>query len=109
MGKNVENSVIATGGGIVLRKQNQRLLKEIGKRVYLKVPQEELQQRLKNDRNRPLLKKKETKTVVQNMMKERGLLYEQAEYIVDAGLRSPNQIVSEIINKLCNGNHDHNF
>ena len=107
--KNVENSVIATGGGIVMREQNQRLLQEIGKRVYLKVPQEELQYRLKNDRNRPLLKKKDPETVVQKMMKERVLLYEQAEYIVDAGHRSPNQIVSEIINKLCNEDHDNNF
>ena len=107
--KNVENSVIATGGGIVLREQNQRLLQEIGKRVYLNVPQEELQQRLKNDRNRPLLKEKDPETVVQKMMKERVLLYEQAEYIVDAGQRSPQKIASEIINKLCNEDHDNNF
>lgn len=107
--KNVENSVIATGGGIVLREQNQRLLQEIGKRVYLNVPQEELQQRLKNDRNRPLLKKKDPETVVQKMMKERVLLYEQAEYIVDAGQRSPQKIASEIINKLCNEDQNNNF
>ena len=107
--KNVENSVIATGGGIVLREQNQRLLQEIGKRVYLNVPQEELQQRLTKDRNRPLLKKKDPKTVIQKMMKERVLLYEQAEYIVDAGQRSPQKIASEIINKLCNEDHDNNF
>ena len=107
--KNVENSVIATGGGIVLREQNQRLLQEIGKRVYLNVPQEELQQRLKNDRNRPLLKKKDSETVVQKMMKERVLLYEQAEYIVDAGQQSPQKIASEIINKLYNEDHDNNF
>ena len=107
--KNVENSVIATGGGIVLREQNQRLLQEIGKRVYLNVPQEELQQRLKYDRNRPLLKKKDSETVVQKMMKERVLLYEQAEYIVDTGQRSPQKIASEIINKLCNEDHDNNF
>ena len=107
--KNVENSVIATGGGIVLREQNQRLLQEIGKRVYLNVPQEELQQRLKNDRNRPLLKKKDPETLVQKMMKKRVLIYEQAEYIVDTGQRSPQKIASEIINKLCNEDHDNNF
>ncbi len=107
--KNVENSVIATGGGIVLSEQNQRLLQEIGQRVYLNVPQEELQQRLKNDRNRPLLKKKDPETVVEKMMKERVLLYEQAEYIVDTGQRSPQKIASEIINKLCNEEHDNNI
>ena len=107
--KNVENSVIATGGGIVLSEQNQRLMQEIGKRVYLNVPQKELQQRLKNDRNRPLLKKKDPETVVQKMMKERVLLYEEAEYIVDTGQRSPQKIASEIINKLCDEDYDKNF
>ena len=107
--KNVENSVIATGGGIVLREQNQRLMQKIGKRVYLNVPQEELLQRLKNDRNRPLLKKKDPETVVQKMMRERVLLYEQAEYIVDTGQRSPQKIASEIINKLSNEDHGNNF
>ena len=107
--KNVENSGIATGGGIVLREQNQKLLQGIGKRVYLNVPQEELQQRLKNDRNRPLLKTKDPENVVQKMMKERVLLYEQAEYIVDAGQRSPQKIASEIINKLCDEDCDKNF
>ncbi len=52
--KNIDNSVIATGGGIVLREENRKMLKGIGKRVYLRVPEEELARRLKNDRNRPL-------------------------------------------------------
>jgi len=107
--KNVENSVIATGGGMVLREQNQRMLQEIGKRVYLKVPQKELQHRLKKDTYRPLLKKNNSETVMQKMMKERVLLYEQAEYIVDAGQRSSQKIALEIINKLCNEDHDNNF
>ncbi|HAF89973.1 MAG TPA: shikimate kinase, partial [Deltaproteobacteria bacterium] len=47
--KSAENSVIATGGGIILRMQNQRMLQKIGKRVYLKVPRAELLKRVKND------------------------------------------------------------
>ena len=31
--KNIDNSVIATGGGIVLREENRKMLKGIGKRV----------------------------------------------------------------------------
>ena len=55
--KNVKNSVIATGGGIILREFNQGILKQIGRQVYLKVPKKELLQRLNNVKNRPLLTK----------------------------------------------------
>jgi shikimate kinase len=100
--KNVQNSVIATGGGIVLREQNQAMLQKIGKRVFLKVPQTELLQRLKNDRNRPLLNNKNPETVLKNMFAERSLLYEQAECIIETGQQSPKTIASDIIRKLCN-------
>ena len=107
--KNVNNSVIATGGGIILRTQNRVLLKEIGKRVYLKVAQAELLLRLKNDRNRPLMKDNDPKNVLNEMFAERGLLYEQAECIIETGQQSPQQIASEIIRKICNEDSDHNF
>jgi shikimate kinase len=99
---NMQNSVIATGGGIVLREQNQVILQKIGKRVYLKVPQAELLQRLKNDRKRPLLKEKNPESVLNKMFEERSLLYEKAECIMDTGHQSPQNIASEIIRKLCN-------
>ncbi|MDP7047744.1 MAG: shikimate kinase [SAR324 cluster bacterium] len=107
--KSVDNSVIATGGGIILRRQNRGMLQEIGKRVYLKVPQAELLQRLRNGRNRPLLKEKDPETVLNEMFAERDLLYEQAECIIETGQQSPQQIASEIIRKLCNEDSDHNF
>ena len=107
--KSVDNSVIATGGGIILRRQNRGMLREIGKSVYLKVPQVELLKRLKNDHNRPLLKEKDPVTVFNKMFAERDLLYEQAECIIVTGQQSPQQIASEIIKKLCNEDSDHNF
>jgi len=99
---NVQNSVIATGGGIVLREQNQVILQKIGKRVYLKVPQAELLQRLKNDRERPLLKEKNPESVLKKMFTERSLLYEKAECIMETSQLSPQKIASEIIRQLCN-------
>ena len=107
--KSVYNSVIATGGGIILRRQNQVILQEIGKRVYLKVPRAELLHRLQNDHNRPLLMGKNPETVLNEMYAERGLLYEQAECIIETGQQSTQQIASEIIRKLCNEDADHNF
>jgi len=89
--------------------QARKMLKGIGKRVYLRVPEEELARRLKNDRNRPLLMNNNPDIVVQGMLKERGLLYEQAECIIDTTQRSPHQIATEIAKKLCNADHDRNF
>ena len=107
--KSVNNSVIATGGGIILRRQNQRMLQKIGKRVYLKVPRAELLKRVKNDLKRPLLKDKDPETVLNEMYEERGLLYEQAECIIETAQKSQQQIASEIIRILFNENSDYNF
>ena len=107
--KDVQNSVISTGGGIILREYNQSILKQIGRQVYLKVPKEELLQRFKKVKNRPLLKNKDVETVLEEMFKYRSLLYEKAECIIDTGHQSPQQIASEIFSKLFNESKDHNI
>ena len=107
--KNVDNSVIATGGGIILREYNQGIIKQIGRQVYLKVTKEELLQRLKKVKNRPLLKDKDAETVLEEMYKERSLLYEKAECIINTGQQTPQQIASEIVRKLKNGEKDRNL
>ena len=89
--------------------QNQRMLQKIGKRVYLKVPRAELLKRVKNDLKRPLLKDKDPETVLNEMYEERGLLYEQAECIIETAQKSQQQIASEIIRILFNENSDYNF
>jgi shikimate kinase len=49
------NTIIATGGGLPCQPENQDLLKKSGFMVYLKVSQESINTRLKNDSSRPLL------------------------------------------------------
>ena len=100
--KNVKNSVIATGGGMILRRNNQDLLQEMGKQVYLKVPKKILLQRLKFDQNRPLLKVKNPEFVLKKMYEERCLLYEQADCIIETGQISPKQTVLKIIQRIRN-------
>ena len=43
------------------------------------------------------------------MYEERGLLYEQAECIIETAQKSQQQIASEIIRILFNENSDYNF
>ena len=104
--KNVKNSVIATGGGVILREYNQGIFKQIGRQVYLKVPKKELLQRLKKVKNRPLIKNKDTEIALEEMFKDRSLLYEKAECIIETGQQTPQQIASEIVRTLNNEDTD---
>ena len=98
--KNVDNTVIATGGGIILREQNREILLGLGKIVYLKVPQEVLLQRLNNDRSRPLFRGKNPEIVLSKMFEERSLLYEQAECIIEVDKKAPKETANLIIEKI---------
>jgi len=104
--KNVQNSVISTGGGIILREYNLSILKQIGRQVYLKVPKKELLQRLKKVNNRPLLKNKDSDTDLEQMFNDRSLLYEKAECIIETGQQTPQQIASEIVRIITNEHKD---
>ena len=107
--KDVRNSVISTGGGIILREYNRVILKQIGIQVYLKVPKKELLQRLIKVKNRPLFKNKDTGTALEEMFEDRNLLYEKAECIIDTGQQTPQQIALEIIRTLFDEDKDRNL
>ncbi|MCR5231105.1 MAG: shikimate kinase [Acholeplasmatales bacterium] len=66
----MDNLVIATGGGIIKNKDNKALID--GLCVYLECPLEELEKRLANDNQRPLLKTRSVKDILE----ERIPLYE---------------------------------
>ena len=51
----LEGIVLATGGGVVLLEENRRLLAARGTVVYLRATPEHLYERVRQDRNRPLL------------------------------------------------------
>ncbi len=107
--RDLHNSVISTGGGIILREYNQLLLKQIGRQVYLKVPKKELLIRLKKVKNRPLLKNKDVEIALEEMFEDRSLLYEKAECIIETGQQSPQQVATEIIRKFFNEDKDRNL
>ena len=54
------NIVLATGGGAVLFEPNRRLLSQHGTVVYLRATPQDLWQRTRHDRNRPLLQTAES-------------------------------------------------
>jgi len=96
----MDNLIISTGGGLVLKSENNALLKKNGKIVFLRASHETLSRRLHVDGTRPLLQTS-TESIrdrLSRLMKERTPIYEHvADYVVDVDGKEPEQIAKEII------------
>jgi len=88
------NTVISTGGGVVMNKINLDYLKKNGKTVFLKASFRTIEKRLKNDVCRPLF---EDKGKAKKLFLFRRSLYN--EY-ADLVINTDNQSVEEVVNKL---------
>lgn len=92
-------TVVATGGGIILTPWNRHFMREHGTVVYLRAPVSILVNRLAaspEEELRPTLTGKPLGEEVQEVLEQRDALYrEAAHYIVDA-THSPSQVISEI-------------
>ena len=92
--------VISTGGGLVLKKENNALLQENGKIVFLRASVETLAKRLKVDGERPLLQTstENLRDRLERLLKERAPVYEHvADFAVDVDGKTPETIAEEII------------
>ncbi|PLX17571.1 MAG: hypothetical protein C0601_07380 [Candidatus Muiribacterium halophilum] len=97
--KNVNNCVISTGGGIVLRPENRTLLSDMGTIFHLKASFEEILRRVEGTENRPLLDNIDKYECVSSLWKERKELYDIAHFEINTDLFDPQQI-SVLINML---------
>lgn len=77
-----ERLVIATGGGMAVREQNRRLLRELGSVVYLKASPETVYDRIKGDTGRPLLQCDNPLSRIKEMIAQREQFYEEASHTV---------------------------
>ncbi len=79
-----KNIIISTGGGMPCFYNNINIMNKAGKTIYLKTSLETLQERLKDDITRPLIKnksKEEIKKYIQATIKEREKYYLKAHFI----------------------------
>lgn len=95
-----DNLVISTGGGLVLKNENNVTLQKNGKIVFLRASLQTLNQRLVLDGTRPLLQAS-TESIsdrLSRLLKERTPVYEHvADYIVDVDGKTPLEIAQEIV------------
>ena len=95
-----QNSVVATGGGIVARSMNWGYL-HYGVVVWLDVPVDQLYDRLRSDTARPLLQEGDIKSKLQSLLKERERFYTQADVRVYAGVgEKPEAVATRAIEEI---------
>ena len=87
------NTVLSTGGGIVLSKENRNLLKDRGTVVYLQTSISSQVERTASSNNRPLLQKKDPEEILEKLMLTRGHLYEE---IADITIMTDNKSLQEM-------------
>ena len=76
------DTVLATGGGAVLRPENRALLQRDCVVVYLRSSPEELFRRLRHDTHRPLLQVADPLRRLRELYRERDPLYRRAAHYV---------------------------
>lgn len=73
--------VLATGGGAVMREANRATLKSSGAVVYLRASVREQVRRTSQDNKRPLLAGKDRKQVLTDLMATRDPLYKEVAHV----------------------------
>jgi shikimate kinase len=97
----LEGVVLATGGGAVLAEENRGRLAARGTVIYLCAHPEELYQRVRHDRNRPLLATLDPLERLRELYQERDCLYRSiADLVVDTGRQSVAALARQLIDKL---------
>ena len=95
--------IISSGGGLVLKKENNEMLQKNGKIVFLRAGLETLAKRLKVDGERPLLQTstENIRDRLARLLKERTPIYEHvSDLIVDVDGKTPEEIAKEVVEKL---------
>ncbi len=97
----LDGIVLATGGGAVLSSENRGHLASRGIVVYLRATPEDLYERVRHDRNRPLLATPDPLARLRSLYAERDALYlELAHIVVDTGAQSVQVLARALLGKL---------
>ncbi|HLE68028.1 MAG TPA: shikimate kinase [Burkholderiales bacterium] len=97
----LDGIVLATGGGAVLDAENRRRLAARGTVVYLHARPADLYDRVRHDRNRPLLADADPLIKLEELYAQRDPLYrEVADLVVDTGNQSAQALVRQLLARL---------
>ena len=89
--------IVSCGGGVPLREENRKVMKESGTVILLTAPAEELARRLASDTARPLLSDKKSEPYIAEMLARRLPYYnDAADLVVETAGKTPSAIAEEI-------------
>ena len=90
--------IISVGGGLPVREENQKLLKQLGWVIYLKAAPDTIYERVKNDTTRPLLQTENPLQKIKDMLADREEKYRAAAHeVVEADGKSVQEMTEQII------------
>ena len=101
---NNNNTVVSTGGGIVLSKENRDLLQDRGTVVYLQTSIRSQVKRTASTNNRPLLQNKDPEETLEKLMLTRAPLYEE---IADITIMTDNKSLQEMSKEIQRAINEH--
>jgi len=97
----LEGIVLATGGGTVLAAENRQRLAARGTVIYLRATPEDLYERVRQDRNRPLLATPDPLGRLRELYVRRDPLYrEVADVVVDTGRQTVQSLARTLADQL---------
>ncbi len=97
----LDEAVLATGGGVVLAEENRRRIAARGTVIYLHARPPHLWQRVRHDRNRPLLATPDPQKKIEELYALRDPLYrEVADLVIDTGKQSVQTLAKDLLARL---------
>ena len=98
--ENQSNFVLSTGGGIILKDENIKILKDLGQVFYLSAKSETIYNRIKNQKHRPLLNTQNPKNTIEEILSKRLEKYEKSGEKIITDNKNAKEIAGEIYEKL---------
>ena len=96
-----DDMVLATGGGAVLAEQSRELMQQNGIVIYLKASVQDLWQRTRHDRNRPLLQTADPHAKLTELFQQRDPLYLQvADIVMQSGKQSAHALMLHLVDEI---------
>ena len=92
-----DGSVISLGGGAFLNNAIRKSAKKFSISFWLDLPTEQLIKRLKKNKQRPLLYKKNINETVKKIYFERKKIYSEADYRVKCNALKSDEIINKIL------------
>ena len=96
---NQENTVIATGGGLLVDRSNMDAMKQYSMVFCLWASSESIWRRVKDKSHRPLLQTEHPKKRIIDLMEQRKSAYSQADMLVNTEYRSAKEVAQLILSQ----------